>query len=91
MSETLIMFTRFPEPGRTKTRLMPELGPNGAAALHRALVERTLQTVRQASAVRDVILEIHHTGEVAPMRAWLGSETHALRTLSRCVVPTSRR
>ncbi|MDX2474638.1 MAG: TIGR04282 family arsenosugar biosynthesis glycosyltransferase [Candidatus Krumholzibacteria bacterium] len=74
MSETLIIFTRFPEPGRTKTRLMPELGANGAAALHRALVERTLHTVRQASETRDVVLEIHHTGEVAPMQAWLGAE-----------------
>ncbi len=74
MSETLIIFTRFPEPGRTNTRLMPELGANGAAALHRALVEHTLHTAQEATKTRDVILEIHHTGEVAPMRAWLGAE-----------------
>jgi rSAM/selenodomain-associated transferase 1 len=74
VSETLIIFTRYPEPGRTKTRLMPELGANGAAALHRALVKRTLSTARKASKARDLILEIHHTGAMVPMRAWLGSQ-----------------
>ena len=44
--DVLVVFTRAPESGRTKTRLIPALGAEGAAALHRAMVERTLGTAR---------------------------------------------
>ena len=40
------LFAKFPVPGLAKTRLVPKLGEEGAAALHRRLVERTLATVR---------------------------------------------
>jgi glycosyltransferase A (GT-A) superfamily protein (DUF2064 family) len=30
----LVIFTRYPEPGKAKTRLIPALGAEGAAALH---------------------------------------------------------
>jgi rSAM/selenodomain-associated transferase 1 len=43
--QALLVFTRAPEAGRAKTRLIPILGPRGAAALHAGLVERTLQSV----------------------------------------------
>lgn len=43
------MFARAPVPGAVKTRLIPRLGPDGAAALHARLVKRTLETVRGAS------------------------------------------
>ena len=45
--ETLIIFTRYPEPGKTKTRLIPVLGPEGAALLHRRLSEHTLVQVKR--------------------------------------------
>jgi glycosyltransferase A (GT-A) superfamily protein (DUF2064 family) len=38
--------TRFPEPGRTRTRLIPALGADRAAALHRCLIMSTLDVVR---------------------------------------------
>ena len=74
MNGTLILFTRYPEPGRTKTRLAAELGAAGAADLHRALVEDTLVGVQSATASLDLGLEIHHTGAEADMRRWLGPE-----------------
>ena len=40
----LILFARFPVTGKVKTRLGPALGLEGAAALHRRLVLRTLRT-----------------------------------------------
>lgn len=49
MSETLpsiALFAKYPRAGEAKTRLAPLLGEEGAAALHRRLVERTLSTVR---------------------------------------------
>ena len=65
----VVLFTRFPEPGRAKTRLIPALGGEGAAALHRRLTERTLATV-QASGLPH---ELRVTGaEPAAFAAWLG-------------------
>ncbi len=65
----LVLFTRFPEAGRAKTRLIPALGAAGAASLHRRLAERTLATMREA----DLPIEIRVTGApVAAFRGWLG-------------------
>jgi len=40
----LLIFGRYPLPGRTKTRLIPALGPLGAAECHRWLTEFTVAT-----------------------------------------------
>jgi rSAM/selenodomain-associated transferase 1 len=44
LRQALLVFARAPEVGKAKTRLIPALGAEGAAALHAGLVERTLQT-----------------------------------------------
>jgi rSAM/selenodomain-associated transferase 1 len=54
----LIVFTRYPEPGRAKTRLIPVLGPAGAAELQRRMTVRVLKQVevlvaRRTHSVRD--------------------------------------
>ncbi|MGB5079806.1 MAG: TIGR04282 family arsenosugar biosynthesis glycosyltransferase [Burkholderiales bacterium] len=46
---TVVVFARAPEPGRVKTRLIPELGAAGAAALHRRLVAHSLAAATQAA------------------------------------------
>jgi len=51
----VVVFARAPEPGAAKTRLIPLLGADGAAALHSLLIERTLITAI-ASAVGRVEL-----------------------------------
>lgn len=51
----IVVFARAPEPGAAKTRLIPVLGADGAAALHGLLIERTLATAI-ASAVGRVEL-----------------------------------
>jgi len=45
----LIIFAKAPEAGKAKTRLIPALGENGAAALHARLVTHTLTTVSHAA------------------------------------------
>jgi rSAM/selenodomain-associated transferase 1 len=40
----LVVFARAPVPGRVKTRLVPLLGKEGAARLHRQLLGKTLAT-----------------------------------------------
>jgi rSAM/selenodomain-associated transferase 1 len=45
----LIVFARAPQPGAVKTRLIPLLGAEGAAALHAKLVKHTLDNMHAAS------------------------------------------
>jgi len=72
IGEKLILFTRYPEPGRTKTRLISALGPQGAADLQRVMTEHTVWQARQLTADRGVDLEIRYEGgDAAGMRQWL--------------------
>ena len=69
MNPRLVLFTRYPEPGQAKTRLIAALGAQGAANLHRRLTERTLATVRESG----LALEIRSTGApVERFAEWLG-------------------
>jgi hypothetical protein len=74
-SHRLIIFTRYPEPEKTKTRLIPMLGPEGAANLHRRMVEHTLIGVRSLKDGSALSLEIRFAGgSVGAMENWLGSD-----------------
>ncbi len=75
-----IVFTRYPQPGRTKTRLIPALGDRGAAWLQRRMTERTIETVRQWIASDErASAEVRFVGAAGwQMRQWLG------RNLSYC-------
>lgn len=71
--DRLLVFTRFPVPGTSKTRLIPALGERGAADLHRRLAEATLQRVREFGERTGVRVEVHFDGaSVEAMREWLG-------------------
>ena len=48
-STVVIVFAKAPQPGAVKTRLVPLLGAEGAAALQAKLAKYTLDTVRAAS------------------------------------------
>ncbi len=69
--QELLVFTRYPEPGKTKTRLIPLLGLQGAAELHRQMTEATLKKVK---VLKDVSVVICYTGTtVVSMKSWLGN------------------
>jgi len=69
----LVVFTRYPVPGRCKTRLIPVLGAEGAARLHRRMTEQTLERAR-AIADFALTIEVHYAGaDDRAMRRWLGS------------------
>src|SRR5882724_6468892 len=71
----LVLFTRFPEAGRVKTRLIPALGPEGAVALHRRLVLRTLRSAEIACRSCNADLEIRFEGGTEEyIHHWLGDE-----------------
>lgn len=60
--ESLIVFTRYPEPGKTKTRLIPVLGAEGAAELQRRMTLHTLTIAEQLMHCRPVSVEVHFEG-----------------------------
>jgi rSAM/selenodomain-associated transferase 2/rSAM/selenodomain-associated transferase 1 len=69
----VIVFTRYPKPGKAKTRLIPELGSEGAAELSRQMTERTIVKGRLACERSDSSLEIRYEGgSEKKMRNWLG-------------------
>lgn len=73
----LIVLTRFPVPGKTKSRLIPVLGPVGAAAIHSRMTEHTLDTAQALGLHRSRSLEVCYTGaDEAAMRGWLGEGRH---------------
>ena len=75
----LILFTRYPLPGRAKTRLIPALGAEGAAALHRRLVLRTLRTAQKACRAGLADLEVRFDGGTQQsMSHWLGDSARFL-------------
>ncbi len=60
--EGLIIFARYPQPGKTKTRLIPRLGDEGAASLQDAMTTHTLNEVTRLVESRRVKAEMRFTG-----------------------------
>jgi len=74
-SDRLILFGRYPVPGRTKTRLIAVLGAARAADFQRDLTEKTLRTDRSVALGRPVDLEAcFEGGTPAKLRRWLGPD-----------------
>ncbi|MDA0577027.1 MAG: TIGR04283 family arsenosugar biosynthesis glycosyltransferase [Verrucomicrobia bacterium] len=75
MNSLLIIFTRHPEPGKVKTRLIPELGPTGAAEFHGDATLWTLRTARILRTTTGITIGVCYTGADRPtMRRWLGQD-----------------
>ena len=73
--ERLCLFTRYPEPGTTKTRLIPLLGKTGAADLQRRMTSHALEKVRRLAVRRGVDVEIRYDGgDEWRMKQWLGTD-----------------
>ena len=73
-SERFILFTRYPEPGKTKTRLIRVLGPHGAADLQKQMTEHVLARTTGFVDERGVDLEVRYEGgNRGLMEKWLGS------------------
>ncbi|MBE9061438.1 TIGR04282 family arsenosugar biosynthesis glycosyltransferase [cf. Phormidesmis sp. LEGE 11477] len=69
-SHRLLLFLRYPQPGQTKTRLIPALGAVGAAQLQRQMAEYLLAKLDHPAWQ----LQIHFTGaSLRDMQSWLGS------------------
>jgi hypothetical protein len=79
---TLLLFTRYPEKGKTKTRLIGELGADGAALLHKKLTERVFMQadlLRQRSGIETVVY--FSGGSSKKITSWLGP-VHCVEQMS---------
>lgn len=75
--DIVLLFTRYPQPGLSKTRLIPILGAKGAADLQRRMTERIMTRISQLAETRPHDFEIHYDGgDLELMQAWLGIHTY---------------
>jgi len=75
MKTHLLVFTRYPEPGRTKTRLIPALGPDRAARLQQRLTAHTLAAAQAFQKQVSSTAEVHFAGgDAAAMQAMFGDD-----------------
>ena len=71
--DALFVFTRFPQAGCTKTRLIPALGKRGAADLQKQMTEYLLDRLTVATHP-NLSMQVQFTGgTVAQMEDWIGS------------------
>lgn len=69
----LLIFTRYPVPGKTKTRLIPALGAEGAARLQKRLTEKMLGEARLLAQRIGTDTTVHYQGgSKTEMIGWLG-------------------
>jgi hypothetical protein len=71
--ELCIIFSRYPRPGASKTRLIPRLGPQGAAELQRRMTEQVVAAAGRLASGRRLRVELA-MADAGPqeMAAWLG-------------------
>lgn len=67
----LILFARFPVAGQCKTRLIPAVGAEGAAQIHRRLCERTIGLLRQTGAP---VVVASTDAPISAFEEWLGTD-----------------
>jgi rSAM/selenodomain-associated transferase 2/rSAM/selenodomain-associated transferase 1 len=74
-SRRLIVFAKYPVPGKAKTRLIPGLGASGAAQLHARMVEATVSGLSPVAKRYGAVTEIRTTGGAEwRFRNWLGHD-----------------
>lgn len=70
--DKIIIFTRYPQPGATKTRLIPAIGAQKAACLQKKMTEQVVVTAQRFAARHGIFVEVRYTGAVLQqMKQWL--------------------
>lgn len=76
-SSRLLVFTRYPEAGICKTRLLPALGAEGAARLQKKLTERLIGEAHQVEKITKISANVYYSGgSKEKMVSWLGPMTY---------------
>lgn len=73
--EIILLFTRLPKPGESKTRLIPALGPSGAAELQHTMTLMMSEKICKLAKRYKVQTEVHYNGGTREdMQNWLGDD-----------------
>lgn len=73
MKKQLIVFVKYPRPGRVKSRLSAAIGREQAAQVYRQLAERTMaQVLPEPDTAWELAVFFDPGGEEALFREWLG-------------------
>ncbi len=74
-SKLVILFTRYPWPGQCKKRLIPSLGEEQAAQVHRQMVNHSLSQVLDFLAHKHntALYIYYHGSDQKQMQEWLGA------------------
>jgi len=62
IDKSLIIFTRYPEIGKTKTRLIPAIGAEKASQLQKAMTELTVSKAKRLRQKINVKIDIYFSG-----------------------------
>lgn len=74
-SAHIIILARYPVPGKAKTRLIPALGIERAAFVHRRMTEHVVGVARAAGVLGHASVSLHFTdGREQDFRSWLGHD-----------------
>ena len=76
--KTIILFTRYPRPGKCKTRLLPGYSPEEAAVIHRQLVASSDKTISDyLTQYNSTTYHVYYTGaSVKEMALWCGKQEY---------------
>ena len=75
LRQTVILFTRYPQAGKVKTRLIKGLGPEGAAKLHSRLTKQVISNLLPLVKNDSVCLQVSYCGgSKEEIQTWLGSD-----------------
>lgn len=78
--QRIIVFSRYPESGVTKTRLIPALGPENAAKLQSALTHHTLSIAGNYCAANACDLEVRFAGGNASLMEFAFGKNQCYRS-----------
>lgn len=74
MKKALIIFTRIPEPGKTKTRMMPRLTPAQCAKLHTCFLKDIFRECKKISA--DIFVSYSPEGNLLRLKQIFGRQRY---------------
>lgn len=76
----IILFTRYPEPGFTKTRLIPVLNSDGAAKFHKNMINKIIKTITDFTENYETKLLISYSnGNLTQMQSWLDTAQYFIK------------